>query len=158
MPSPPNWERWKSKESSTIRKAWTHSILRNLYRDAENEWNVIIMDNREVAKEYEDEPKWQVMLRSSTIDSPSSSKILGFDRLSDAEEFAQEWMDDNPLDSELGWMTLAGNDDREYLEDKMSYYQSKGIQTRVTPSDASKDMFELQVDTEDFINAGMRLG
>lgn len=157
----PNWERWKEKENmnSTVKKAWTHSILRDLYRGAETEWNIQITDTRK-SEELDDDlfSRWTVTIYSSTIDEPGSFKEVGFETLEEAEEYAVTWMRNNPLNSELGWMTLAGHDDEEYLEERAEHYRDRGIETRIVESDADNDLKELQVDTEDFIDAGFRLG
>lgn len=153
-----NWERWKQKENmnSNVKKAWTHSILRDLYRGAEDEWNVQIIDNREVEEEYEVfEDRWKATIFSSTIDSPGSFKDVGFDTLEEAEDFALKWMRDNPLESELGWMNLAGSDDKEHLEERVEHFEDRGVEARVRKRE---NLYELQVDTEDFIEQGFRLG
>lgn len=163
-----NWERWDEEErrSDIVYKAWTHRILRNLYRDAEEEFSVTITDMWEDDDEY---GRWVVSIHSPTIDSAGSFRREHFENRDDAEDFAVRWLKNHPLEDQLGWMSLAGFgspedvDDEEFeesmemLEDKKERFEDKGIESRIR-YDEDVGAYKFEVDTEDFIDAGMRLG
>lgn len=152
-----NWERWRSREdkSEVVEKAWTHRVLRNLYRDAEEEFSVLLRDMWEGDDEYD---RWEVQINSPTIDSAGSFRTKKFENKKDAEDFAVRWLSNHPLEDQLGYMTINGSPERdEFMEEELDMFESKGIDSRIRFDDDA-DAYRLEVDTEDFIDAGMRLG